>query len=165
MRVFNRKYLGFQSITQQSGSQKSKMKIFTIKSSGLFLLFILATLFSCQKKLEKTRDQLLTDHEWVYYQYVVNYSQPSALVVYKIEKPDNTLDLSLHNFKFNLNRTFQELIGDGTVRGGTWNYNAAAEMEVKDGEGKTLFTIVTLDGNYLTWANQTEDTFGSMSLP
>lgn len=141
------------------------MRVLKINIAFCLAAVLLLSLISCKKTANKTTDHLLTAHDWIYADYIIDYSKPTSIMVFNLEKTNNALDLSLNVMKFKMDKTFEESIGQDVVKTGTWGYNSELEIEVKDLQGGEILTIITLDPGFFTWTNKTENTFATMATP
>lgn len=147
------------------------------KLSTIAFFSLLTLLFSCRKEANApggglpgtgttnngiVDPKLLTAKTWIYYEYFENYSQATASLVYKLERANNTLDLSKNRMTFNKDNTFLETKDGQVYRAGKWQVNSPTEIEVIDKDGVSLFKINTLSEGFWVFSNSKLDIYGTM---
>ena len=109
------------------------------------------------------RLQLLTSKTWIYDEYFFNYSAASPALVWKTNKANSTLNLSLNVVKFNTDGTYSETDQYGTNYNGTWTFlNNQTEVQVNNVLGTFTSTIQRLDSARYEWLDSSSGNYGEM---
>lgn len=107
--------------------------------------------------------KLLVDSVWRYYEYYNNANNAAATLVWKVNKPNNTLDLSLNTVKYFTNGTYTETDQYGTVINGTWELlNSETQLRVYNSYGIFTSDIKKLNTKELEWHATSSGTYGIM---
>lgn len=107
--------------------------------------------------------KLLIDSLWYYYEYYSNPNSVSATMVWKANKPNNTLDLSLNRVKYFNDGTYTERDQNGNVFNGTWELlNNETQIRVYNIYGIFTSDIKKLNSNELEWQDINGATYGIM---
>jgi hypothetical protein len=109
------------------------------------------------------RLQLLTSRTWVYAEYFYNFSALAPGLVWKPNKANSSLNLSLNVVNFYTNGTYAETDQNGTVYNGTWTFlNNQTGVQVNNSLGTFTSTIERLDSTRYEWLDTVSGHYGEM---
>lgn len=110
------------------------------------------------------RGKLLTAKSWVYTEYFSNYTTPAAELSYKRDKTtNNPLNYSTYSTTFNLDGTYTETTGNGTIYNGTWQFlENETKLRTTSSSGTYTSQIIQLDSTGFIWFDADHKTFGKM---
>jgi hypothetical protein len=109
------------------------------------------------------RLQLLTAKTWFYQQYFTGFGQPAPSLVWKTNKSNSTLNLSMNVVKFNANGSYWEIDQNGNVLTGTWNFlNNQTQVQVHNSLGTFTSTIKVLGTDRYEWLADNGSNYGEM---
>lgn len=112
------------------------------------------------------RLQLLTSQPWVYTEYFNNFSQPVPSLVWKPNKANSPLNLSLNQVKFETNGTYSETDQNGNTFNGNWTFlNNQTQLQVSNSQGTFTSTIEVLGTDRFEWQDVNGVTYGEMVHP
>ncbi|MBO9633245.1 MAG: hypothetical protein J7578_09015 [Chitinophagaceae bacterium] len=107
--------------------------------------------------------KLLVDSVWYYYEYYSYPNSLSATLVWKANKPNNTLDLSLNKVTYFNDGTYTERDQYGNVFNGTWELlNNETQIRVYNSYGTFTSTIKKLNNKEFEWQDSNNVTYGIM---
>jgi hypothetical protein len=120
----------------------------------------------CDKSVdyvEKTQTDLLTSKTWIYNEYFDNYNLSTPRLLYKLGKPNNSLNLSGDWLKFNADGTFSRRDLNGVLQTGTWNFieNGTKLRTVENGVTHTSTLIILSEDQYV-FHDVPYNTYGEM---
>jgi hypothetical protein len=107
------------------------------------------------------RLSLLTAHIWVYDEYFNQYDSSATSLVYKTNKSNSPLNLSLNQAKFNTDGTYWEIDQSGNFITGTWSFlNGQTQLQVFNYLGTFTSNIRRLDSKRLEWQDLAGSIYG-----
>lgn len=110
-----------------------------------------------------SRLQLLTSRTWVYAEYFNGFSTPVPSLVWKTNKANSTLNLSLNVVNFHSDGTYSETDQNGVVYNGTWTFlNNQTGVQVNNSLGTFTSTIERLDSTRYEWLEPATGHYGEM---
>jgi hypothetical protein len=104
--------------------------------------------------IDSTGDRLalLTAHSWAYSEYFFNFNQPVPQLVWKTNKANSPLNLSLDSVKYNTDGSYTETDQFGNVYTGTWTFtNNMTGTTVNNSLGTFSSNIELLDSTRYEW--------------
>jgi hypothetical protein len=112
------------------------------------------------------RMALLTSKTWVYTEYFHDFSVTAPAnpgLVWKTNKSNSTLNLSLNVVKFNADGSYTETDQFGNIVTGTWSFlNNQTETQVINSQGTFTSIIKLLDTNRFEWVDIAGGNYGEM---
>jgi len=106
----------------------------------------------------------LTSHNWVYYEYFSNFSDPATTLVWKTNRTSNALNLARNVVHYNTDGTYWEYDQNGTYYYGTWSLlNNQTQVHVTNNAGGAFTsTIQLLDSSRYEWLDVAGSAYGVM---
>lgn len=104
--------------------------------------------------IDSTGDRLalLTAHSWVYSEYFYNFNQAIPQLVWKTNKANSPLNLSMDSVKYNTDGSYTETDQFGNVYNGTWTFtNNMTGTMVNSSLGTFTSNIELLDSTRFEW--------------
>lgn len=110
--------------------------------------------------------QLLTSLPWVYTEYFIDFNLTAPSLVWKTNKANSTLNLSLNIVKFNTDGTYTETDQNGNTFDGTWTFlNNQTQVQVNNYHGTFTSTIKVLGTDRYEWLSTNGSAYGEMIHP
>jgi len=107
------------------------------------------------------RLSLLTSHVWVYDEYFNQYDSSVTNLLYKTNRSNSTINLSLNQAKFNTDGTYWEIDQNGNYLTGTWSFlYGQTQMQVVNYLGTFTSNIRLLDTKRLEWQDVAGSIYG-----
>jgi hypothetical protein len=107
----------------------------------------------------------LTSHNWVYYEYFTNFSDPATSLVWKTNRTSNAINLARNVVHYNTDGTYWEYDQNGTYYYGNWYFlNNQTQVQVNNNVGTTFTSIIKLlTTDRYEWLDVNGNTYGEMT--